>query len=59
MLDRTRTQQRKFKRMAAPVLVGILGDNGAAAVEQPVTEPATEAPEAAPEGPGDEPPVAP
>ena len=59
VLDRTRTQQRKFKRMAAPVLVGILGDNGAAAVEQPVTEPATEAPEAAPEGSGDEPPVAP
>ena len=28
VLDRTRTQQRKFKRMAAPVLVGILGDSG-------------------------------
>ena len=26
VLDRTRTQERKFKRVAAPVLVGILGD---------------------------------
>ena len=31
VLDRTRTQQRKFKRMAAPVLVGILGDGAAGA----------------------------
>ena len=28
VLDRTRTQERKFKRMPAPVLVGILGDQG-------------------------------
>ncbi len=62
VLDRTRTQQRKFKRMAAPVLVGILGDAAAAPVEQPaqpVEEPATEAPPAQPDGSGDEPPVAP
>jgi proteasome alpha subunit len=43
VLDRTRTQQRKFKRLAAGQLSGIL-DNGAEAVEGP-----EESPEAAPQ----------
>jgi proteasome alpha subunit len=54
VLDRTRTQERKFRRLAAPVLVGILGDQGESAPPEEVAAPADDA---APEG--DEPPIAP
>jgi proteasome alpha subunit len=57
VLDRTRTQARKFKRIAAPVLVGILGDQATPATSE------AEEPEASTEEPGtppdDEPPIAP
>ena len=62
VLDRTRTQERKFKRLAAPVLVGILGD--ATATPEPATAATDEvgtgpAEETADPAPDDEPPVAP
>jgi proteasome alpha subunit len=58
VLDRTRSQERKFKRIAAPVLVGILGDKGESAeAEETSSDPVT--PPAAPAGNDDEPPIAP
>jgi proteasome alpha subunit len=59
VLDRTRTQERKFRRLTAPVLVEILGDQGesappeelAGAPEEPTSD------EATPES--NEPPIAP
>ena len=58
VLDRTRSQERKFKRIAAPVLVGILGDQGEpAAAEETSSDPET--PPAAPAANDDEPPIAP
>src|SRR3954470_3406958 len=54
VLDRTRTQDRKFKRLPAPVLVGILGDQGESAPAEEIAAPTDQA---APEG--DEPPIAP
>ena len=60
MLDRTRTQERKFRRLAAPVLVDILGDATAtpepAAADEAEPGPAEETTDPAPD---DEPPVAP
>jgi proteasome alpha subunit len=57
VLDRTRTQERKFKRLAASVLVGILGDQGRATAEAAPSE--TPGPPAASADNGDEPPIAP
>jgi proteasome alpha subunit len=62
VLDRTRTQERKFRRLAAPVLIGILGDQGVAApAEETSTTPEEPAPAEATssEETGDEPPIAP
>src|SRR4051794_18920039 len=57
VLDRTRTQDRKFKRLAASVLVGILGNQEDAAPEEPSTPP--EQPGTPAAGNDDEPPIAP
>src|SRR3954447_8478804 len=58
VLDRTRTQERKFKRVAGQVLVGILGDQGESAPAEDAPA-ATEAasPPATPDD--DEPPTPP
>ena len=60
VLDRTRTQERKFRRVAGPVLVELLGNEASAATEPEPTAPQAEGPAAdAPEATGDEPPIAP
>jgi proteasome alpha subunit len=56
VLDRTRTQQRKFKRMAVQVLASVLG--AAAETGPSETEPAPET-TATPTAPDEEPPVSP
>jgi len=62
VLDRSRTQERKFKRIAPSVLVGILGDQGESAeAEETSTDPEQPAasPAPAPAENDDEPPIAP
>ncbi len=57
VLDRTRTQQRKFKRVSTQDLERILGDRGPA--EPPTTEPEPPVTPAAPASGADDAPVAP
>ena len=67
VLDRSRTQARKFKRLAAPVLVDVLAQAKQQAADQAAdqaagdaaTESTTEGPSAHSISPGEEPPVAP
>ncbi|CAA9327190.1 MAG: Proteasome subunit alpha, bacterial [uncultured Nocardioidaceae bacterium] len=66
VLDRTRTQQRKFKRFTDPELAGILGEDRGEdvgeetpAATDPATDPAADPASDAPVAPPDDTPVAP
>jgi proteasome alpha subunit len=62
VLDRSRSQQRKFKRLSEERLAGILGDRGDGGGEaaEPVPPPGPSAPQQpAPPAEGEQPPVAP
>ncbi|MGZ4582447.1 MAG: proteasome subunit alpha [Nocardioidaceae bacterium] len=60
VLDRTRSQQRKFKRIEGEHLASILGEREQESAPEPEAPPAPEPPRSmGSEGPDDEPPIAP